>query len=47
MADESFSLANDISKVAPICHGINIKMEKTGGPISTLKAIQAAQASNM
>lgn len=42
-ADESVSTADDIVKMKPFVHGVNIKLEKAGGIRGALEAIQVAK----
>lgn len=43
MADESSSNTDSIDKVVGYVHGVNIKLEKTGGLIEAIRTILKAQ----
>jgi L-alanine-DL-glutamate epimerase-like enolase superfamily enzyme len=46
-ADESCFTALDIPRLAPVVHGINIKLMKAGGLSEVLRMIHAAQSHNL
>jgi L-alanine-DL-glutamate epimerase-like enolase superfamily enzyme len=40
IADESFASFDDLESVLKYSHGINIKMEKCGGPLEAIKTLK-------
>ena len=46
-ADESYHLAADIETVAECCHGVNVKLVKTGGISGGLAALMAARKAGL
>lgn len=42
--DESCLVAGDVPGLAPLAHGVNLKLAKCGGPREALRAIHAARA---
>jgi L-alanine-DL-glutamate epimerase-like enolase superfamily enzyme len=40
IADESFRSVTDLEILQDYCHGINIKMEKCGGPFEAVKILK-------
>ena len=43
MADESFSSGDDIEKIREMSNAVNIKIEKAGGLINSIKSILQAK----
>lgn len=43
-ADESMRTSSDLESLAPLCHGVNIKLEKTGGFREAAKARKLCQS---
>jgi L-alanine-DL-glutamate epimerase-like enolase superfamily enzyme len=43
-ADESMRTSSDLEALAPLCHGVNIKLEKTGGFREAAKAQKLCQS---
>lgn len=46
-ADESVSTSEDVVRLEPMCHGVNIKLDKTGGVREALRTWQRAKDLNM
>eukprot|EP00898_Chlorokybus_atmophyticus_P002366 jgi/Chlat1/312/Chrsp1S03065 len=47
IADESMRTAADVFALAPVVHGVNIKLEKAGGYRAALAAIDAARGADL
>jgi len=47
IVDESVTCAEDIIKWAGLCHGVNLKLMKSGGIGESLKMIRAARAAGL
>jgi len=46
-ADESVSTSDSVVEMAPLVHGVNIKLEKAGGIREAIKAILKARSLNL
>lgn len=46
-ADESVATAEDVTRLQPLCHGVNIKLDKAGGFSAAIRAVDAAGTAGM
>lgn len=47
IADESFANSDDIDKVREVSSGVNIKIEKAGGLLNSIRSIMKAREAQM
>lgn len=46
-ADESVATAEDVTHLQPLCHGVNVKLDKAGGFSGAIRAASVAREANM